>query len=425
MNARILVPLLLLIFAQPDQRYFRYERSIKAAPAQSKQTCAVIDVNTFAHAAPELADLRVYRGTQETPYTLRLAVPVSNVQRGVQPLNLGRGLGSRNGSVVFDAEMPQGSYNNIQLDLLGENFLATVEVSGSQTQDASSATHLGSYTVFDLTGQKLGRSTVLHLPVSDFRYLHFKISGPIKPEDVTGLSIGQQPVQPAEYLTVAETSQVTQQGRNSVIEFTVPANIPVERVEFAPASSPSNFNRNVNVEVAPEQGGKAGKQIQPQPQPTSYGGEIRRVHGMHTGQRIDDEQLTVETGNVVTTTQSKWTVKIDNGDDLPLALTAVRLQMEKRMLCFDAAPGASYMLFYGDPALTTPQYDYASLFQPDKDAAQAMLGPELANPQFEPRPDERPFTERHPELLWIALVLVVIVLGGVALRSAKQVTPRQ
>jgi hypothetical protein len=199
----------------------------------------------------------------------------------------------------------------------------------------------------------------------------------------------------------------------------VPANVPVERIEFRPAETTLNFSRSVSVEITPVENSKF------QGQTTSYSGEIRRVHGVHTGRRIDDEQLTIETGNATAPVSSKWTVKIDNGDDLPLALSDVRLQMQKRNLCFDATPGASYALYYGDSALTAPQYDYASLFQSDKDAAQATLGAEQANSQFEPRPDERPFTEKHPALLWIALVVVVIVLGGVALRSARQVAPKQ
>jgi Protein of unknown function (DUF3999) len=415
MSARILISLMLLFFVQADQRYFRYQREITITPVQEqKQTCATLDVNTFAHAAPGLADLRVYRGTQETPYALRVAAPVSTEQASIQPLNLG----SRDGSVVFDAEMPQGSYSSLQLDLQEQNFIATIEVSGGQTQAANGATRLGTYTVFDLTNQKLGRSTVLHLPVSDFRYLHFKIKGPIKPEDVTGLSIEQEPVHPAEYLTLAQTSEVAQQGRSSVAEFTVPANVPVERIEFVPASSPANFSRNVSIEVTTEQN-KASA-------PSTYSGEIRRIHhtyneAAHTRLRIDDEQLAIEIGNTAKSTTSKWTIKIDNGDDLPLPLTAVKLQMQKRALCFDATPGAEYMLYYGDSELTAPLYDYASLFQSDDDAAQATLGPEQNNPRFEPRPDTRPFTEKHPALLWIALVVVVIVLGGVALRSARQV----
>ncbi len=51
--------------------------------------------------------------------------------------------------------------------------------------------------------------------------------------------------------------------------------------------------------------------------------------------------------------------------------------------------------------------------------ARAKVGPEKANADFQARPDNRPFTERHPVLLWIALGLVILLLGTVALRSAK------
>jgi len=116
---------------------------------------------------------------------------------------------------------------------------------------------------------------------------------------------------------------------------------------------------------------------------------------------------------------STWTVTVDNGDDAPLAITSVKLEMEQRTLCFDAVAGASYALYYGDAALSVPQYDYAKLFAPEKDAAVAALGPETANPLYQARPDGRAFTERHPALLWLALILVVAVLGLVALRTAK------
>ena len=66
-----------------------------------------------------------------------------------------------------------------------------------------------------------------------------------------------------------------------------------------------------------------------------------------------------------------------------------------------------------------PQYDYATLFVPAANATAAQLGAETANPAYQPRPDMRPFTEKHPALLWIALVLVMVLLGAVAVRSVK------
>ena len=94
--------------------------------------------------------------------------------------------------------------------------------------------------------------------------------------------------------------------------------------------------------------------------------------------------------------------------------------MLERKLCFEAAGAARYTLYYGDPALAAPQYDYATFYTAQADAAQANAGPEEPNPIYQPRPDERPFTERHPALLWSALVLVIVLLGGIALRAAKQ-----
>ena len=93
--------------------------------------------------------------------------------------------------------------------------------------------------------------------------------------------------------------------------------------------------------------------------------------------------------------------------------------MLERNVCFDATAGDAYTLFYGDSALTAPVYDYAALFVLQKDAVAAQLGAEIANPVYQPRPDERPFTEKHPTLLWVALVLVIALLGAVAFRSFK------
>jgi hypothetical protein len=60
------------------------------------------------------------------------------------------------------------------------------------------------------------------------------------------------------------------------------------------------------------------------------------------------------------------------------------------------------------------------LFELQPDAGKAALGTELANAAFMPRPDERAFTERHPALLWAALVLVILLLGAIALSSLKR-----
>lgn len=418
--------LLLLIAApgmsagiRPEIRYFHYRRAIQNLPPSPAQTCFAIDPAIFAHAAPQLADLRLYRGTAETPYALRQISPAAEPDRQVAPLNLGR----RAGQTVFDAAMPTGNYRDIQLAIAGQNFIASVEVSGSRQQDGGAQTGIGSYTVFDLTRQKLGRSTVLHLPLSDFPFLHFRIAGPLEPENVTGITVLGAVAGIPRYLTVAATSRVVQKGRDSIVEFNVPAYTPVDRILFVPGAAAGEFSRDVRVSVSQIQAKRTIASEEPPPPAQSFG-NLLRIHRVEAGHPIHEERLSIDAPfNRTSSVPTQWTVAVENGDDAPLPIASVRLEMVERELCFQAADTSGYTLYYGDSALVRPEYDYATLFVRQPSAALAATGPESSNPQYQPRPDSRPFTERHPSLLWAALILVILILAIIALRSAKRATP--
>jgi hypothetical protein len=403
--------LLAVLAASPEVKYFRYERPIQRSSGQS---CLALDPGVFAHAAPQLADLRVYRDGVETPFVVRMAAATQAAEKSIPPLNLG----VRGGQTVFDASLPDGHYSDLQLGVTGQNFIATVTVAGSQTETGSAETKIGSYTIFDLTSQKLGRSTVLHLPESDFRYLHFRIAGPLLPASITGVSVERLPASQPRYVTVAESSSVARKGHTSVIEFTVPAHVPVDRVSFAPGAEPALFSRDVSIAVAPISGAPESDAAQP-PRTVEGYGNLLRVHSVQDGHRIDEERLAIDAPWVGFSGPEKWTVTIENGDDAPLRLESVRLEMLERSLCFEAEANGSYSLFYGDPALESPRYDYARLFVLQTGAPQITAGPEEPNPAYQLRPDDRPFTEKHPALLWVALAVVIALLGAIALRSAK------
>jgi hypothetical protein len=417
--------LLLLAFAAPtpEIRYFRYQRPVQLPAGAAGQACVVLDPILFSHAAPGLTDLRLYSGAAETPYAVQTSEAATGSPQQVALLNPGR----RAVQTVFDAEMPPGNYTDLSLAITGHDFIATVTVSGSQAQD-SAPTRIGAYTLFDLSGQKLGRSTVLHLPNSDFRFLHFAVAGPLQPSSFTGLTVSQRPVVEPEYVTVAQTTRVTLDDRNSVVSFTLPPHVPVDRIVFVPGAEPPAFSRDVEVQVAPIAPPPKSAAVEPDtaspPQPVTSFGNLLRVHRVQNGLHIDEEHFTVDPPYIAPPDAgfngpTQWTVTIENGDDAPIQLTSVRLEMRKRTLCFDASAGAAYTLDYGDPVLAPPRYDYASLFVPRLGAVEASFGPELANPDYQHRPDTRPFTEKHPALLWIVLALVVALLGLVALRSVN------
>ncbi len=413
---RTLVALSLLLFAAPapEIQYFHFDRPVVMPMQSSGQTCLIVDPSVFTPASSQLADLRLYQGATETPYVVRSDVPVVSTDQTIALLNLGK----TGNHTAFDAEMPAGRFRDLQLKVDGHDFLATVTVSGSQTQTAATRTRLGAFTIFDLTKQRLGRSTILHLPESDFRYLHFQIAGPIAPVSVKGLSVNRVPVSRPKFVTITETTSGSLKNRNSIFEFTVPAHIPVDRIVFVPGLQPPNFSRDVKIGITPISRPAADDSTEP-PQTETSPGNILRVHTVQDGHRIDEEHLTVSAPQVDFDGPAKWTITIENRDDAPIQITSIGLEMLERKLCFDAAVGAAYTLYYGDSALTAPQYDYATLFALQQNPVAAQLGAETANPAYQPRPDERPFTEKHPALLWVALVLVIALLGLVAFRSFK------
>ncbi len=138
------------------------------------------------------------------------------------------------------------------------------------------------------------------------------------------------------------------------------------------------------------------------------------------GSTVDEEQLDVIVPSGGIDEDATWSIIIDNGDDAPLRIESAQLEMVERAVCFDANAAASVTLYYGDPALSAPRYDYGALTAAQTDAVAVALGTETPNLAYQARPDDRPFTEKHPWLLWAALCVVVAVLGGVTLRTVKK-----
>jgi len=417
---RWMTALLFFVAAAPsaDIRYFRFERPLQNIPAQPQQACLVVDSSLFEHASSGLADVRLYRDHAETAYLLQRSGPATQaVEQNIAALNLG----VRGGKVVFDSAMPAGAYSDLQLNVSARDFIATVSVAGSQ-QQAGPATKIGEYTIFDLSHQRLGRSTVLHLPTSDFRYLHFSVRGPLHPEDVGGISIGQSSTIKPAYVVVAESRESKRKDHSTVIVFTVPAHVPVDRVVFSAPAQPVNFSRDVLISA--EEISTKSRDESALPLPSySARGNLLRVHTTEADHRIDLENLDVPADRMAFDGPSRWTITIDNGDDVPLVPQAVVLQMFERDICFQVTPG-EFVLYYGDPALSAPRYDLGqfTVIHPGN-AARVTAASEILNPAFQQRPDDRPFSEKHPALLWIALALVIGLLGFIAVRTARQ-TPQ-
>jgi hypothetical protein len=447
--------------AQPEA--MRYERAVRVA-AGAGQACAVLDAAIFAHAAPSLNDVRIFpkqeaaagEAVSEVPYAITLSEAVSQETETARVLNLRAGTGSGAGkggaTIVFDLEMPQRAYTDVilNLDPAVHDFVATAAVTGAN-ELGGRPTALGTFTLFDLASEHLSRDTTLPLQESTYRYLHVELTiSPAPgaavgsatrfvPAMVRGATVPPSREAQSVYTTVASVSVPTTGALASFhrtrFDLDLPLRVPVERVSFdlAPVYT-GNFSRDVTLHARSNPDATISAESLPV---ESVTGTIFRVHSTQEGRTINRQELSVPAvlGANLQHAARVW-IEVENGDDQPLPIAAVRLEMRQRKICFEApaTPSANFggthgadagsglALFYGDAELAAPEYDYARMFVASRAALAAELGPEELNPNYRaPAAEVKPFAERHPELLWIALIAAICSLGIVALKAARNV----
>jgi hypothetical protein len=394
----VLVLLALILFSGSSLSFFRYQRPVETSG--TGQRYFVVGETLWAHARPDLADLRLYSGQLEVPYVL--VTEYGSLEQDHQAVGVLQ-QSSVGGKTQFFIDMLGiAEYDHVSLRLAAKDFVAHAHVEGQDDLHGRRWAALGDGIIYDLHSDNLGSNTTLRLPRTTYRYLRVTLDGPIRPRDVTGAASEVRQQQEPSWCDINGAPKEQQQGKDTVLIFAVPAGVPVERVVFEIDSAQPNFRREV--EIQDDSGRVLGS------------GEINRIHMVRAGRKIDSEQ---QTANLYAAGAKTIKVTVHNGDDLPLKLTGARLEQHERRIYFEDAGQGGLTLYYGDGKLESPVYDYATLFLQQRNAGAAQLGVESTNAAYTGRPDERPWSERHPAVLWIAIVAAVLVLGALALRSMK------
>ena len=407
------IVVLAALFASPLS-YFKYQRPVQAA--QAGQQYIAVDETIWQHARSDLGDLRLYNGANEVPYSLAVERGGAEQEEKALPIFQQARVAGKTQFMIDMRELSE--YDHVALKLSTQNFVAHVQAEGQDDLHARTWAGLGDSILYDLSKEHLGSNTTLRLPRASYKYLRVTIDGPVKPDEVLGAmselrqerkpvwrTVGSQPVTAStngSQLHWEKGKPEPQHGKDTLLTFNLPAGVPAEKISFDIDRAQGNFWRRV--EILNDRGQLVGS------------GEVERIHMQRAGQKIDSEEHEVSF--------SARGVKvlaaiIYNGDDPPLKLNGAHLEQEERRLYFDAPAGATLMLYYGDEKLNAPLYDYARFFQTQPTAIAAQLGPEQQNASYAERPDERPWTERHPAVLWAAILAAVLVLGALALRSMR------
>lgn len=413
---------------QADPQHLRYERPLALPANASGIACAVLDASVYAHSASASADdLRVFRNAasgkqQEIPFVVSYseAQPTDAITATVHNLSL------RNGTLVFDLAMPPRAYTLVDLQLAAQNFIATADVSGSDGRAAPSRP-LGTFTLFDLTQQHLARSTSLALQESTFAQLHIqlhlhRIDGGrfpyISTAIVQGAAVPASREAQTLYTVVASTRSIIQQGSASLAQLDAPAHVPIERVHFLlDRAYPSDFLRSVSIQA------HSDSHTPPQP-PEVIDGEIWRV--TRSADASGDPAIRAATLSLPAVIASNLhapatiRIEVNNATEQPLPLKAIQLEMRQRTLCFDAAPGSTYTLRYGDDALRPSVYDLSRLALLPAKPLVATLGREEFNRQYLQRKTTITYKERNPEQRWVELLAALAVVGAFVTSQTKR-----
>ncbi len=402
---RVRASLLFLLFLadgptrpEPGIPFFTNVREVHIAKSD-RQNFFIVDEELWNHSRTDLADLRLYDAGSPVQYAIsEQRAGVSSEEVDAKILNLG----SVSGHTEFDLDtngLPE--YDRVRLRLDAHDFVATASVSGGSAPGKATEVQLTPSSLYDFTKEQLGSNSQLKLPTSSFRYLHVKLSAGVGPQQVKGAAIYNLRSQQARWTKVGACAAPQQRPHRTVITCAVGERVPLSRIAFQVDLAQVNFRRLVSVEDS------KGQQF--------ASGEISRVRINRGGTLVTNEELSVNiSGN-----SGQITVNIDNGDNPPLTIVyAEALSLERRVY-FDPRGKSTLSLYYGDDKLDAPIYDYARFFHAEASPAEAQLGPGAHNPQYTGRPDERPWSERHPGILWTAMIVAVLALMLLALRGLR------
>jgi hypothetical protein len=100
--------------------------------------------------------------------------------------------------------------------------------------------------------------------------------------------------------------------------------------------------------------------------------------------------------------------------------------MERRLKFLPATTG-EYALYYGNPDAKRPAYDLGTILQRTAPTPEFVLaaGAEQTNPAYHPPPPPlKPWSDRHPAVLYGALGASILAMGYVTIRFLMAVKNR-
>lgn len=407
------------------KRNFEYFTPITGAVQPGVINRVILTPDILAAAkSPSCADLRLFDDSgQEIPsITYDHRMPLQSAQTQLIPVSYVQD--ASEARFILKAANGETVFNRINIAVNGRDFKKSVTVRTSN--DGRVWTDCAVDTIFDFTSQIDLRKTYIDLPaVSTAAYVQLIISSDVTASiddpqialsyrDVR-FSINEHAGPPFRISNVRcelkdgilESKQVTavkmtavrnetDKDGNSLI-YLGQVNLPVDIVTLSVDTA--WFSRKVEV--------WAGDDADVTKHVLQRSGVLFRIPGINT------HEESVELGSI----KSKYVVlKIINGDNTPLRISAVTFSWTQKDLFFIPEKAGSYSLFFGNKHIPAPLYDLVSVVKPDNRAIFEIpalnTGSVTRNSAFDPMTP--PEVKRRRAVLAFKVFILILVFGMMA-----------
>lgn len=383
----------------------------------------ILGRDVFAHARPDLADLRLYDAAGKTiPYSLRYRRP-QTIRESVTATEFNRAEPEDGPSeLTLDLQRDDIQYNEIKIVTSGANFRRAVEIDGSEDGKTWRRLVAGNLLRYEHEKQKIDIDSLMFAD-SRFRYLRVRIHPDPKPVTInqdlarfriTEVSVLRHVEDPGERLTQEGTLQPREPGRTYGAPGSVwiidlgGDNVPCDRIEADIADS--EFARDIMIEAE---------------YPTGPLGQLRFTYVAMTGEMVWQRKPGAPKKPLIATFQEVQTRRlrlyVTDHRNPPLSIRSIKFSAPARQVVFarPASEAGEPQLFFGNPRAELPVYDFARNL-PEKlspPPTRSESKPAARNPNFVPPP--QPFTERFPWLIYVVLGSVSVVLAGVIVSLSR------
>jgi len=369
----------------------------------------VLDRDVLNVARFDQADVRLYDASnREIPYVLRVRREV-NTTEPFAAREFNRGATGGAAEVSEDlGDQPQQT-NQVEIDTAGENFRRLAEVQGSADGSQWSTLVSGAYLFrFAANGRTVEQKTV-DFPPSRYRYLRVRVDRDAL-VDQGAPQIRQVLIRRAvkvrgewtEFPGTMEGREADRSGGRpaSVWRFDCGGRVPLDRIQLTGPGGA--FSRPFVLEDVDD----------PASPFTMASGTLTRSEDAPPGQPITIDFAEHFARRV------KLTVTDDR--NAPLNIYTMVGQGAARDVVFEAGAQAPVRLYYGNQSALAPHYDLAARLpaQFQQHPLRVVLGPEKENPEY--RPEERPFSERAPWVVYIVLTAAVVALAWILWQLVRE-----